>query len=93
MTLDEFLRREALTEGAFAALIGTTQATVNRYRRGLRVPPRPVMRRISDATGGCVQANDFHVAEIGHPPHTRDGNGAGAVPQSDQPVSPETEAA
>ena len=60
MTLDEFLRREALTEGAFAALIGTTQATVNRYRRGVRVPPRPVMRRIAEATAGCVQPNDFH---------------------------------
>ncbi|CAO3351883.1 helix-turn-helix domain-containing protein [Azospirillum palustre] len=60
MTLDDWLNRTATKEEAFAALIGTSQATVNRYRHGRRVPRPAVMARIAAATGGQVTANDFH---------------------------------
>ncbi|MBP2228020.1 DNA-binding transcriptional regulator YdaS (Cro superfamily) [Azospirillum agricola] len=60
MTLDDWLTRTATKEEAFAALIGTSQAAVNRYRHGQRVPRPRVMARIAEATGGAVTANDFH---------------------------------
>ncbi|CAO3413285.1 helix-turn-helix domain-containing protein [Azospirillum doebereinerae] len=60
MTLDDWLTRTGTKEDAFAASIGTSQAAVNRYRHGLRVPRPPVMARIAQATGGAVTANDFH---------------------------------
>lgn len=60
MTLDDWLTRTATKEEAFAAQIGTSQATVNRYRHGRRVPRPAVMARIAAATGGQVTANDFH---------------------------------
>ncbi|MBP2299629.1 XRE family transcriptional regulator [Azospirillum picis] len=60
MTLDDWLTRTATKEEAFAALIGTSQAAVNRYRRGRRVPRPLVMARIVAATAGAVTANDFH---------------------------------
>ncbi|WP_109493029.1 helix-turn-helix transcriptional regulator, partial [Azospirillum sp. TSH20] len=56
MTLDDWLTRTATKEEAFAALIGTSQATVNRYRHGRRVPRPAVMARIAAATGGQVTA-------------------------------------
>lgn len=60
MTLDDWLTRTGTKEEAFAAQIGVSQATVNRYRRGRRVP-RPIpMARIATATGGQVTPNDFH---------------------------------
>ncbi len=60
MTLDDWLTRTATKEDAFAARIGTSQAAVNRYRHGRRVPRPAVMVRIAAATGGAVTANDFH---------------------------------
>lgn len=60
MTLDEWLTRTATKEDAFAAGIGTSQAAVNRYRHGRRIPRPAVMARIARATGGAVTANDFH---------------------------------
>lgn len=60
MTLDDWLARTATKEDAFAASIGTSQAAVNRYRHGRRVPRPAVMARIVATTGGAVTANDFH---------------------------------
>lgn len=60
MTLDDWLIRTTTKEEAFAARIGTSQAAVNRYRHGQRVPRPGVMARIAEATGGAVTANDFH---------------------------------
>lgn len=59
MTLDDWLIRTCTKEEAFAALIGVSQASVNRYRHGLRVPRPAVLARIGKATAGAVTANDF----------------------------------
>lgn len=58
MTLDQWLKRNDVTETAFAERISSSQASVNRYRKG-RVPESAVMRRIFLATKGQVTANDF----------------------------------
>lgn len=62
MTLDAYLRLHGYTEFAFAAEIGASQASVSMYRRGKRVPRPPIMRRITTATKGAVQASDFYDA-------------------------------
>lgn len=59
MTLDDWLITTRTKEEAFAALIGVSQASVNRYRHGLRIPRPAVLARIRAATGGAVTAADF----------------------------------
>jgi len=68
MTLDEYLRSRDIPEQAFAAAIGVSQPAVHRYRRGMRRPSKPVMTRIVASTGGMVQPNDFHAADMGPAP-------------------------
>jgi transcriptional regulator with XRE-family HTH domain len=58
MTLREYLQRHAITQTAFAAAIGTSQAAVNRYC-AFRVPEAEVMQAIAHATGGAVTGEDF----------------------------------
>lgn len=58
--LSAYLRAEGLTEIDFGQRIGVTQAAVNRYRLGHRIPRPAVLRRIAEATGGIVTANDFY---------------------------------
>lgn len=58
MTLDSYLKENAMTEADFASLIGVQQSTVNRLRRG-SVPTKDVMGRIVAATDGKVRADDF----------------------------------
>lgn len=59
MTVDEWLRTNDVTEAEFAERIGSSQAAVNRYRKG-RIPEPRVMRRILTATAGAVTPNDFY---------------------------------
>lgn len=59
MTLDQYLAETGIRETPFAELIGTTQPTVNRLRKG-QVPSKELMARIYEATGGKVTANDFY---------------------------------
>lgn len=60
MKLDQYLAINGLTDDAFAQTLGVAhRLTVNRYRRGLRVPRPSIMRRIAEVTGGQVTANDF----------------------------------
>lgn len=59
MTLREYLADKAISEGAFAQIIGVKQATVNRYVNGDRTPKQTIMRAIMKATKGKVTANDF----------------------------------
>lgn len=42
------------TEGALAEAIGRSQATINRYRNGLRLPDAETARLIDQHTGGEV---------------------------------------
>jgi predicted transcriptional regulator len=63
MTLREYLADQGLTEGAFAEMLGISQAAVNRYVNGDRTPKQPIMRAIMRATKGEVTANDFMGAD------------------------------
>ena len=62
MTLDEWLttHKKTCSETAFGELIGKTQQSVNRYRRGVQMPDRETMAKIVTATQGQVQPNDFY---------------------------------
>lgn len=60
MKLASYLVDNALTYTEFALLIGTQHArTVERYAKGLSIPNRRMMARVSRATKGAVQPNDF----------------------------------
>lgn len=58
MTLDQYLTDNGIKEADFADLIGATQSTVNRLRKG-QVPGKPLMAVIFEKTGGAVRADDF----------------------------------
>jgi transcriptional regulator with XRE-family HTH domain len=60
MTLYEYLKQHRLTTYDFAALIKTSQAAVQRYAKGERIPDEKIMPRIYAKTGGKVTANDFY---------------------------------
>ena len=62
MTLHRFLASREITRSAFAARIGVSRVTLQRYLAGDRFPRPDVLRRIASVTGGEVTANDF-VAE------------------------------
>jgi transcriptional regulator with XRE-family HTH domain len=59
MTLDEWLKREGLTEAAFAARVGVTHVTVHRWRRGLARPDWKHLDAIARETRGSVAPLDF----------------------------------
>lgn len=59
MKLADYLKSNDLTEKDFGDLIGKSQAAVNRYCQGERIPGKDVMTRIVTVTGGQVQPNDF----------------------------------
>ena len=62
MKLNEYLRDNKIGEAAFAARLGVSQQTVNRYLRGERFPRRTILARITELTAGAVTSNDF----VGH---------------------------
>ena len=59
MNLQSFLVAERLTESAFAALVGVSQGTINRYARGLRFPRPKHMEAIERVTQGRVTSADM----------------------------------
>lgn len=59
MTLDHWLRREGLTEAAFATRVGVSHVTVHRWRRGLARPDWKHIPAIVRETKGDVAAGDF----------------------------------
>lgn len=60
MNLRRYLTVSGISEAAFGAQIGVSQAAVNRYVRRARIPTQQVMARIVEATDGQVTANDFY---------------------------------
>lgn len=60
MNLRSYLTASGISESAFGAQIGVSQAAVNRYVRRARIPTQQVMARIVEATDGQVTANDFY---------------------------------
>lgn len=59
MTLAEFLSKKGLSHSAFAEKIGVSQAAINRYAKGRRMPRPAILARIRKETDGIVTANDF----------------------------------
>lgn len=60
MNLRRYLTVSGISEAAFGAQIGVSQAAVNRYVRRARIPTPQIMARIVEATDGQVTANDFY---------------------------------
>jgi transcriptional regulator with XRE-family HTH domain len=68
MTLAEYLSETGLTQSAFAARVGITQAYVSRILAGVyESVSQDVVRRIYDATEGEVTPNDIFL-----PPKTEE---------------------
>ena len=59
MNLGEYLKRSGLALSEFAEKVGVTHASMSRYVSGKRLPRPEILRRIADASGGEVRANDF----------------------------------
>lgn len=60
MNLRSYLSSRGISEAAFGQTIAVSQAAVNRYVRGERIPTPRIMARIVEATDGQVTANDFY---------------------------------
>lgn len=61
MTLSEYLATSQTSVEEFARCIGVHEkVSVRRYLSGARIPARPIMVRIVQATDGAVQPNDFY---------------------------------
>lgn len=59
MILSDYLNQHDVSDRAFAERIGVSRQALHRYRTGQRTPKPPVMKRIREATGGAVAADDF----------------------------------
>lgn len=59
MTLDSYLTISRKTETDIAKLAGCSQSAVNKVRNGAGNPTFDLLRRISEATAGAFQPNDF----------------------------------
>ncbi len=66
MLLSNYLNDKGLTLAEFASQIGVSHVSVIRWRDGRAVPRRDLMDKITTATNGAVQPNDFFKpAEVG----------------------------
>jgi transcriptional regulator with XRE-family HTH domain len=59
MELRQYLDAQDIPVSAFAEDIGVSVQAIHRYLNGERIPKREVMDRITRATAGKVQPNDF----------------------------------
>lgn len=71
MKLDEWLKHTETTEQVFAAAIGRTQQSVNRYRNGRQTPDLRTMAKIASVTKGAVGVGDFIPGEPAKPSRKR----------------------
>lgn len=61
MKLQDFIKsNDGMTHASFGALVGVTQATINRYVRGERFPSPDMIRKIEAATSGKVSVIDWY---------------------------------
>ena len=66
MTLNEYIRRNRLTQGQFAALVGCTRTAVTRWLAGSRAPSPQWVAIIIRKTKGSVKVQDLRsVASVG----------------------------
>lgn len=59
MTLSEYMKLNGLTATALATETGLAVSTITRLVRGERRPEWDTLAKITAATGGKVQPNDF----------------------------------
>jgi len=59
MKLDEYLKKEKLTQEEFAKKIGVVPQSVSNYVNGASFPKRDVARRIIEVTCGEVSLADL----------------------------------
>lgn len=57
--LDLYLTERGLTNAVFGRSVGASEATISRLRNGKQAPSYALVRRIREATGGAVTADDF----------------------------------
>lgn len=63
MTLDAYLKTQAVKASDFAARIGVSAASVTRIRRGDQNIPLSLANRIVTATGGKVTLEDLATSQ------------------------------
>ncbi len=59
MQLSLYLAAEKITAAEFGRRVGLSRQRLHTYVRGSRFPSPTALRRIRDATGGAVTADDF----------------------------------
>lgn len=59
MTLEEFMRREGLSDRDMARLIGRSRATVTRYRRRTVAPPIVVIAKLLEMSGQAISVSEL----------------------------------
>ena len=59
MRLDWYLEKNAIPVEKFADKIGVHRTSIYRFMKGLAFPRPATLRRIKEATGGRVTAEDF----------------------------------
>lgn len=62
MRLSEFCERGGLKVPQLAKQLRVSLRTAYRYLNEERIPPKPVMQRLEELSGGEVTANDFYAA-------------------------------
>lgn len=60
MRLSDYMDNKALTDAAFAEMVGRDRSQVTRWRRGQTRPDWAALARIEEATAGAVTAKDFY---------------------------------
>lgn len=61
-SLDAWLRDTETSEARLATLSDCTQVSINRYRRGMRLPDAELAKRIEVATEGAASYDDWRTA-------------------------------
>lgn len=82
MKLGEYLKDAELSLTEFAETVGVSEQSMSRYVAGKRLPRPEIMRRITRASGGRVEANDFFADETagdGAPPLPANGPSRGGA--------------
>ena len=65
MKLAQWLKKSGISARELAQRADTTEATISRLRNGRVQPSLELAKRISEATGGAVTANDFIAVDEG----------------------------
>lgn len=65
MRLKEYRQRAGLSQSELADMLGTTQATVQRWETSRHIPRQREMQRIAEKTAGAVTPNDFVLGAAG----------------------------